>query len=95
MPQPLEPSTDAQRSWPLCAALAMTAPALLAFNLPPSATFFNQAAALIGWGGFLVVVADGASARRRVGTVSRPRPHRPWCHESAPWRAQFLCLTMR
>jgi len=46
----------------------MAAPALLAFNLPPSATFFNQAAALVGWGGFLVLVADAAPLRRRLGS---------------------------
>ena len=67
MPQPLEPSTGAQRSWPLGAALAMTAPALLAFNLPPSATFFNQAAALVGWGGLLAVVADRVPVRAQPG----------------------------
>jgi O-antigen ligase len=48
----------------ICAALAMTAPALLAFNLPPSATFFNQAAALVGWGGFLLVLTAGIQAGR-------------------------------
>lgn len=46
----------------------MSAPALLAFNLPPSATFFNQAAALVGWGGYLIVVAAGAPRRSRLGT---------------------------
>jgi hypothetical protein len=56
-----------QRAWPLCAALAMAAPALLAFNLSPSATFFNQAAALVGWGGFLIAVADGATLCARSG----------------------------
>ncbi len=30
---------------------------LLAFNLPPSSTFLNQAAALIGWGGWLTLLA--------------------------------------
>ena len=47
----------------------MAAPALLAFNLPPSATFFNQAAAMVGWGGFLVVVADAAPLHRRLGNL--------------------------
>ena len=46
----------------------MVAPALLAFNLPPSATFFNQAAALVGWGGFLIVIADGALLWSRPGS---------------------------
>ncbi|HWH85137.1 MAG TPA: Wzy polymerase domain-containing protein, partial [Burkholderiaceae bacterium] len=32
-------------------------PTLIAYNLPPSATFFNQAAATIGWGGFLLLLA--------------------------------------
>jgi len=59
-------TTNAQRVWPACATLALAAPALLAFNLPPSATFFNQAAALVGWGGFLILVADGAPLRSRL-----------------------------
>ncbi len=33
---------------------ALTLPLLLAFNLPPSSTFLNQAASLFGWGIFLV-----------------------------------------
>ncbi len=40
----------------LCASLAVAAPTLIAFNVPPSATFFNQAAALVGWGGFMIVL---------------------------------------
>jgi len=55
--------------WPICAVLAMAAPALLAFNLPPSATFFNQAAALVGWGGFLVMVAADTPFRPRLGSA--------------------------
>ena len=45
---------------PLLIALAVNAvalPALLAYNLPPSSTFLNQAAALVGWGAFLAVLA--------------------------------------
>ncbi len=45
---------------PLLTALAVNAvglPALLAFNLPPSSTFLNQAAALVGWGALLTVLA--------------------------------------
>lgn len=41
----------------LCACLAVAGPTVIAFNVPPSATFFNQAAALVGWGGFLIVLA--------------------------------------
>ena len=37
---------------------------LLAFNLPPSATFLNQAAALIGWGGFMLVVTAAVPMMR-------------------------------
>ncbi|MEO8312568.1 MAG: Wzy polymerase domain-containing protein [Caldimonas sp.] len=40
----------------LCASLAVATPTLIAFNVPPSATFFNQAAALVGWGGFMIVL---------------------------------------
>ncbi|MEO8151556.1 MAG: Wzy polymerase domain-containing protein [Rhizobacter sp.] len=33
--------------------MAVVVPALLAFNISPSSTFLNQAAALLGWGAFL------------------------------------------
>jgi len=59
-----EPATPAKHTWPACATLALAAPALLAFNLPPSATFFNQAAAMVGWGGFLLLVAANTPLRR-------------------------------
>lgn len=36
------------------ACVAMVAPVLLAFNVPPSATLLNQAVALLGWGMLLV-----------------------------------------
>ncbi|MEO7150102.1 MAG: Wzy polymerase domain-containing protein [Burkholderiaceae bacterium] len=39
------------------AALAVALPTFIAYNLPPSATFLNQAAALVGWGVFLLVLA--------------------------------------
>ena len=38
------------------ATLATTVPTLLAYNLAPSATLFNQAAALIGWAGVAIVL---------------------------------------
>ena len=45
-------------SWLLATALvAVTLPTLIAFNLAPSATFFNQAAAFVGWGAFCLVLA--------------------------------------
>ena len=43
--------------WAVLASVAIGLPMLLAFNLPPSSTFLNQAAALIGWGTWLTVVA--------------------------------------
>jgi len=39
------------------AVCAIVVPTLIAANLPPSSTFFNQAAAVIGWGGLLVAAA--------------------------------------
>ena len=48
-----------------CAAIAL--PALLAFNLPPSATLLNQAVSLIGWGAWLLALS--AVLTSRVGTL--------------------------
>jgi O-antigen ligase len=41
----------------LAAVLAAGAPTLLAYNLSPSPTFLNQALALGGWGGFVLMLA--------------------------------------
>ena len=49
------------------ACLAVALPTLIAFNVSPSATFFNQAAAFVGWGGFLLVLGAG------LGQQARPR----------------------
>lgn len=47
------------------ALLAAGVPTLLAYNLPPSATLFNQAAAFIGWAAFaLVAVVESARPTR-------------------------------
>ncbi len=60
----------------LLTALAVNAvalPALLAFNLPPSSTFLNQATALVGWGALLTVFAgsmQGLGARWSSGAVA-------------------------
>ena len=54
-----QPAPTAPDLKPLLIALATSAialPALLANNLPPSSTFLNQAAALVGWGAFLTVL---------------------------------------
>ncbi|MEO8124287.1 MAG: Wzy polymerase domain-containing protein [Burkholderiales bacterium] len=40
------------------AFVAVALPTLIAFNLPPSATFFNQAAAYLGWGTWVFVLAS-------------------------------------
>lgn len=45
-------------------AAAIAAPALIAFNVPPSATFLNQVAALIGWAGWLMLLAAALPQRR-------------------------------
>src|SRR5689334_6598893 len=39
-----------------CVALAL--PTLVAFNTAPSATFFNQCAAVMGWAGALIALDD-------------------------------------
>jgi O-antigen ligase len=43
--------------WLVAAAAAVAAPTLIAFNLPPSATFLNQVAAVVGWGGWALLLA--------------------------------------
>ncbi len=48
------------------ATLAIAVPTLLAFNLPPSATFLNQAAALVGWGIFLLLLSQYAATERII-----------------------------
>jgi O-antigen ligase len=46
--------------------LALTAPTLLAFNVSPSATFFNQLIALTGWGLLLWAVASRSGQRMQA-----------------------------
>ena len=45
------------RAWAAAAIAALALPTLIAYNLPPSATFLNQAAALVGWGVLLFMLA--------------------------------------
>jgi hypothetical protein len=55
------------------ASLAIGLPMLLAFNLPPSSTFLNQAVALVGWGAWLSVLAGSppvGHARRASGLIA-------------------------
>jgi O-antigen ligase len=49
--------------WIAAVCVAVALPTLLAFSLPPSATFLNQAVSLIGWGGLLAVIAMRPRAR--------------------------------
>jgi O-antigen ligase len=51
------------------ACLAIAVPTLLAFNLPPSATYFNQILSLLGWGGWLFHLS-------RLGPLHLMRPAR-------------------
>ena len=53
--------------WAALAVLAVALPTLIAFNVPPSATFFNQAAALIGWGGSCWLLIAAARTRGLSG----------------------------
>ena len=70
---PASPPFAAERANPagiaLLACLALALPTALAFNLPPSSTFLNQAAALVAWGAWLIVLtslpARGAAASMR------------------------------
>ncbi len=55
--------------WAALATLAIAIPTLIAFNVAPSATFFNQAASFVGWGGFLMVI--GTSLARDALPRSR------------------------
>ncbi|CAN5921267.1 hypothetical protein BH11PSE8_BH11PSE8_35620 [soil metagenome] len=56
--------------WAVLACLAIAFPTLIAYNVPPSATFLNQAAALVGWGGFLTLLASGMPSGRTAGVGS-------------------------
>ncbi|MDP3822175.1 MAG: Wzy polymerase domain-containing protein [Burkholderiales bacterium] len=70
----------------LLTALAVSAvavPALLAYNLPPSSTFLNQAAALVYWGAFLTVL---------TGSM-RPAALR-WSAGAAALQAAFAVLLL-
>ena len=49
------------------AGVAVALPTLIAYNLPPSATYLNQAAALIGWGAWLTFLTSHLPTR-----VGRP-----------------------
>ena len=54
----------------MAAMLLLPLAALLAFNLPPSATFLNQAVALVTWGGWLLVTAPLAERLALRGGIA-------------------------
>ncbi|MEO6407381.1 MAG: Wzy polymerase domain-containing protein [Burkholderiaceae bacterium] len=56
-------STPHERALGVAASLAIALPTLIAYNLPPSATFLNQAAALVGWGVFVFMLVAALPAR--------------------------------
>ncbi len=47
------------------AIVAVGLPTLIAFNVAPSATFLNQTAAFVGWGGFLLALSAALSRDAR------------------------------
>jgi O-antigen ligase len=53
-------------AWTATACAAIAVPTLIAFNLPPSSTFFNQAASLVGWGAFLLAVNGAVRSGVRI-----------------------------
>ncbi len=66
LPASADRADQRDRLWAATACAAVVVPSLLAFNLPPSATFLNQAAALIGWAMLtLMFAASGAVMARR------------------------------
>lgn len=54
------------------ATLAVAAPTLLAWNVPPSTTFLNQALAVALWGGFIVAVGAGKGATAPAARATSP-----------------------
>jgi O-antigen ligase len=62
------------------AGIAVAVPFLLAYNLPPSSTYFNQMAAIVGWGGWAMYASSFG-----------PRKVWQWRHRLHPALA-FLAL---
>ena len=54
------------------ATAALAFPYLIAFNLPPSATLFNQTAAFVGWGMFSLVCATSLNRSRLSSAIGLP-----------------------
>src|SRR4051794_30469348 len=50
------------------AALGLALPSLVAYNVPPSATFFNQVVGVLAWGCFsLLITAEIDASRSALG----------------------------
>lgn len=62
MPMQLAPARGF-KAWSAAAILAIAIPPLIAYNVAPSATIFNQVAAFFGWGVFLLSLANSLSSR--------------------------------
>ena len=65
---PLALKVDIRDIWIATMVVAVTIPSLLAFNLPPSATFLNQATSMIGWAVVGTVLAATAHLTARWPT---------------------------
>src|SRR4051794_34236890 len=81
-------------AWPAAASFAIALPALIAYNLPPSATFFNQVAALLGWGAFLLLLAielapSAARARGPGMWMATALGLLALCAFTSPWLARL------
>ena len=72
LPASADRADQRDRLWAATACAAVVVPSLLAFNLPPSATFLNQAAALIGWAMLVLLLAASGDvvARRPRGGLA-------------------------
>ncbi len=66
--------TKSSALWLAAACLAVVFPTLLAFNLPPSPTFFNQAAAFVGWGVWGLLLSSTATAAVRPPPIGPAEP---------------------
>ena len=49
-------------------------PGLIAYNVPPSPTLFNQAAALALWGAVMAVLAPASAGGMRMAAAAFARP---------------------
>lgn len=57
----------------MLALVAVAVPTFIAYNLPPSATFFNQDVAFFGWGAWVALLAAAPGVSLRVALRGAPR----------------------